>query len=278
MAKTNRSSIKNAQTRTANNSNKTNIARRRTKNKKKTNSKQNYWIIGIISAFILFILLLNILPTNTKKEDKEKIKELALHIPVGFNSFGIDVSHHQGTINWVKIFQNRNLDTLLNFVYCKATEGTTFTDEKWIENRQSLNELGIRNGAYHFFNPDTDPVKQAEHFISIWKPRDIDLPPVLDVEIENKEKNDVTLKKSMNKWLFHVEKKTGHHPIIYTQDNFFMKKFKNDFLNYNFWIASYSKKPFGLNYKRIVHWQYSENGEIPGISEKVDLNVSKQKL
>jgi GH25 family lysozyme M1 (1,4-beta-N-acetylmuramidase) len=26
---------------------------------------------------------------------------------------------------------------------------------------------------------------------------------------------------------------------------------------------------------RILHWQYSEKGELPGIREKVDFNVSK---
>lgn len=275
MTNTNRTPSKRNQT---NRSTKTNTSRRKPRRQKKSNSKIRYWALGIICAAILFILLLNVLPTSSIKEDKEKIQELALHIPKGFNSFGIDVSHHQGLIDWKKIFQNKQLDTLLNFAYCKATEGTTFIDERWAENRQTLNEMGIRNGAYHFFNPDSDPIKQAEHFISIWKPRDIDLPPMLDVEIENKEKNDLKLKKSINKWLLHVEKKTGHHPIIYTQDNFFNKKFKKDFLNYNFWIASYTKKPINLNYKRIVHWQYSKSGEIPGISEKVDLNVSKQKL
>jgi len=275
MAKINRSPIKSVQTKR---SNKTNISKRKTKNKKNPNSKIKYWIVGISSSILLLILLLHFLPDSSKKEDKVKIRELTIHIPDGFNSFGIDVSHHQGTIDWKKIFQNRQLDTLLNFVYCKATEGTTFIDEEWVKNRESLNELGIRNGAYHFFNPNTDPIKQAEHFISIWKPRDIDLPPMLDVEIENNENNDATLKKSMYKWLMYVEKKTGHHPIIYTQDNFFIKKFKNEFLNYNFWIASYTKKPMLLNYKRIVHWQYSKSGEVPGISEKVDLNVSKQKI
>ena len=275
MAKTTRPPIRIVQNKTAKTST---VSRRKKTGKKKNNLQLKTWIWVGIGSVVLFILILNFLPDTTRINEKEKIKQLTIHIPEGFNSFGIDISHHQGIINWDKILHKNKMDTLINFVYCKATEGTNFIDEEWERNRKSLNELGVRNGSYHFFNPNKDPIKQAKHFISIWKPRDIDLPPVLDVEIENAEKNDTELKKSMTKWLLYVEKKTGHHPVIYTQDNFFIEKFKNDFLNYNFWIASYTRKPMELNYKRIVHWQYSKSGEIPGISEKVDLNVSKQKI
>jgi lysozyme len=273
MAKSTRPSVRIAQ-------NKPKKTRSTTQRKKTTKNKfqTRTWIWVGVSVLLLFLVVLNLLPNTSKREEKQKIEELTLHIPKGFNSFGLDISHHQGTIDWNTILVKNKLDTLINFVYCKATEGTNFIDEEWENNRQSLNEIGIRNGAYHFFNPDKDPIQQAKHFISIWKPRDIDLPPVLDVEVENSNQDDFELKKSMTKWLLYIEKKTGHHPIIYTQDNFFIEKFKNEFLNYNFWIASYTRKPMELNYKRIVHWQYSKTGEIPGINEKVDLNVSKQKL
>lgn len=275
MAKTTRPPIRTVQNKAKKVAN---TARKKKSTKKKNNFQSKSWIWIAICLLVLFILILNFLPNSSKTDEKEKIKELTINIPEGFNSFGIDISHHQGDIDWNEILYKSKMDTLINFVYCKATEGTDFIDEQWKKNRSSLNEIGIRNGAYHFFNPNKDPIKQAKHFISIWNPRDIDLPPVLDVEIENIDNNDDELIKSMTSWLMYVEQKTGHHPIIYTQDNFFIQKFKDKFLKYNFWVASYTKKPKELNYKRIVHWQYSKTGVIPGINEKVDLNVSKQKL
>ena len=53
------------------------------------------------------------------------------------------------------------------------------------------------------------------------------------------------------------------------------RKFKNFFPDHKFWIAAYSKRPNSIIDKRILHWQYSENGILPGIEEDVDLNVSK---
>ena len=49
----------------------------------------------------------------------------------------------------------------------------------------------------------------------------------------------------------------------------------NECKNYKFWIAAYSRKPACIDDSRIIHWQYSESGELPGFDEKVDFNVSK---
>ncbi len=230
----------------------------------------------IFWAIVLFILLTG-LPTGyyfiRKKNVKERKIDLLSNIPSGFTSFGIDVSHHQGNIDWYLLFDELRYDTIIKFVYCKATESDTHFDTRWEKNRSTLNEMGIRNGAYHFFDPKSPPRPQVEHFLSHWNPREIDLPPMLDVETEGFSDEDLIAK--MKIWLTEIERKTGQRPIIYTSYHFFETKFKQDFPNYNFWIASYSRKPDSLEDKRVVHWQYSETGKIPGCSELVDLNVSK---
>jgi lysozyme len=80
---------------------------------------------------------------------------------------------------------------------------------------------------------------------------------------------------AMKIWLLEVEQKTGMRPIIYTSLHFYETKFAKDFSEYKFWIAAYSRRPNCLEDARILHWQYSEKGELPGIREKVDFNVSK---
>lgn len=200
-------------------------------------------------------------------------KNVIASIPDGFPSFGIDISHHQGKIDWEKLFVKERYDTIIHFVYCKATEGSDHIDTRWEENREILQELQIPNGAYHFFSPLTAPRPQATHFLLHWKKSDMDLPPVLDVESEGFSDSDLIAK--MKIWLTEVENKTGMRPIIYTSLHFFETKFKNDFKNYKFWLAAYSRKPNCIDDSRIIHWQYSETGELPGIKEKVDFNVSK---
>jgi lysozyme len=198
---------------------------------------------------------------------------LIAEIPEGFSSFGIDISHHQGDIDWEKLFHKEHFDTIIHFVYCKATEGADHIDTRWNYNREMLQQLEVPNGAYHFFSSKTLPRPQAAHFLSQWKKTASDLPPVLDVEAEGF--SDEDLRAKMKIWLEVIEKETNMRPIIYTSLHFFETKFAQDFKKYNFWIAAYSRQPDCIDDKRIIHWQYSETGELPCIDEKVDLNVSK---
>ena len=245
------------------------ITRRKVKKqvKKKSNTR---WVLLLFVLAFLTIITLYFLSPFEKKINKNSFLE---NIPLGFESFGIDVSHHQGEIDWDLLLNKEHFDTIIHFVYCKATEGNSYTDTKWEYNRKALNEFGIPNGAYHFFTTKEAPRPQVDHFLNFWKKREVDLPPVLDVETEGF--SDEDLRKKMKIWLDEVENRTGMRPIIYTSHHFFETKFKNFFPDHKFWIAAYSKRPNSIIDKRILHWQYSENGILPGIEEDVDLNVSK---
>ncbi len=229
-------------------------------------------------ALILFVILIS-LPTAyyywNGKSFKSK-KGFASQFPEEFSQKGIDISHHQGKIDWELIFNELRLDTVINFVYCKATESVSHIDTKWHYNRKKLSELGVVHGAYHFFNGKMPPRDQAKHFLSHWKHRDMDLPPMLDVEMEGFSDSDLIAK--MQIWLTEVENATNHRPIIYCSLDYFEKKFKNHFRDYKFWIAAYSRKPKVLNDSRVLYWQFSEKGEIPGCDEYIDLNVGKPLL
>ena len=244
------------------------------KNSKKNKKSSNYTIV-YISLIIIGILgiILFLYSRYQVKKDNNTINNFVLNIPKGFNSIGIDVSHHQQDIPWKKWFYKSPMDTLIDFVYCKTTEGSTFVDPDWEENRTTLNELGVINGAYHFLNTNTYSIPQAKHFLRHWNHRDIDLPPVLDVETEGP--SNKILIDNMYDWLEYIEKETGIKPIIYTSLHFFESKFKNEFKDYQFWIASYTYKPTCLGDKRIIHWQYTDKGKLPDIDYDVDINVSK---
>ncbi|MES2590001.1 MAG: GH25 family lysozyme [Bacteroidota bacterium] len=244
-------------------------AKKRTKKSSSKKKKSTVWI------FVVFGVLIAISSVYFLSENEKKISPVSFRktIPKGFPTIGLDVSHHQGEMDWDKLFNKTGFDSLIHFVYCKATEGNTHCDTQWKRNRRILNNLGIPNGAYHFFITKDEPKPQAEHFLKYWKKRDIDLPPVLDVETEGFSDEDLIAK--MKIWLKAVETKTGMRPIIYTSLNFYETKFQNDFKDYKFWIAAYSRKPTCIDDERIIHWQFSESGKIPGTKEMVDLNVSK---
>ena len=247
-----------------------------TNRRKNTKTKNNkYFLYSSIIIILILGSLLFIYHRYQTKNEKIRIQNFVLNLPEGFKSIGIDVSHHQGNIPWDEWFSKSPLDTLIDFVYCKATEGSTFVDSKWEQNRETLNELGITNGAYHFLNTETYSIPQAKHFLNHWKKRDIDLPPVLDVE--NEGPTDKILIDNMYDWLEYVEKETGVKPIIYTSLHFYETKFKNEFKDYQFWIASYTYKPACIEDNRIIHWQFTDKGKLPDIDQDIDVNVSKIK-
>jgi lysozyme len=194
-------------------------------------------------------------------------------IPKNYKGFGIDVSHHQGKIDWDTLFA-QPLSPVIDFVYAKATEGQDHIDSEWEYNRAELLKNKVKHGAYHFFRPGTDPIEQVNHFLKNYKPQINDLAPVLDVEIEGV--SDLILIQNVGKFLTELEKRTGKRPIIYTSYHFYRTKFKNKFEHHKFWIAAYSE-PFLLpKDERILYWQFTDKGDLPfhkGV--KVDLNVSR---
>lgn len=234
---------------------------RKKRKSRRKNGKIQWVLVFILAIPVFWYFFNNISPRN------DRFKSL----PVGFKAYGIDISHHQGKINWSEVFNDP--ECKVQFVYCKATEGTNFTDNLYSYNKVSLDQHNIPNGAYHFFQPDNDPITQALHFLKNIKLKQHDLPPVLDVESEGK--TDALLISNMNKWLLFIEKKTGRRPVIYTSYHFYKTKFLNRISGYKFWIANYADHPERMKDNAIIHWQFSERGQIPGISSKVDLNYSK---
>src|SRR3954469_22613633 len=57
---------------------------------------------------------------------------------------GIDVSHHQGTINWDAVAGDG-----VEFAWMKATEGATFRDASFARNWHQAGAAGLARGAYH---------------------------------------------------------------------------------------------------------------------------------
>lgn len=193
-------------------------------------------------------------------------------LPEGFLSHGIDISHHQGEVDWELFFDE--MDSTISFVYCKVTEGTHFVDDRWKENNAVLSQHRMKHGGYHFFTPDVSAKKQAAHFLKHYAPNNCGMPPVLDAEIEGKTQQ--SLIDGMHEWLRIVELETGVRPVIYTSYSLFRDRMKGKFPNHQFWIASYHSDDSRVQDSEVIHWQYSDRGEIPGINGYVDLNFSKQ--
>ena len=107
-------------------------------------------------------------------------------IPKGYSVYGIDISHHQGEINWSKLKKGNPGEPPISFVYIKATEGSSHNDTRFAKNWNAAKKNGIARGAYHYFGTKTPGEKQARNFISKVTLEPGDLPPMVDVEDEPK--------------------------------------------------------------------------------------------
>ena len=87
------------------------------------------------------------------------------------DSFGIDVSHHNGKINWDQVPD-------VDFVYIKATEGATYVDPVYQQNINGARARKFRVGAYHYFRTTSSVQKQFENYKKHVMKSDIDLIPI----------------------------------------------------------------------------------------------------
>jgi len=181
---------------------------------------------------------------------------------------GIDVSHYQGRVDWNKIEQQE-----IHFAFAKATEGGDHIDSLFAHNWKEMRRIGIKKGAYHFYRTNVDPKIQAENFMDQVQLFAGDLAPVLDVELignVSKEK----LQTDVRIWLETVEERYGVKPILYSNQEFFLKNLMPFIDQYPTWIARYSSEAPLVSYKTDWNfWQYGDRGKVDGIDTNVDLNV-----
>jgi lysozyme len=227
-----------------------------------------------MTLYTVCFILINAIGLNVN--DWRPIKALGIAVPLAYETHGIDVSHHNGRINWKTVSTVKHENFSIDFAYIKASEGASFTDATYAYNWNQAKAVGINRGAYHYFIPWIDAQKQADNFTKIVKLQPGDLPPVLDIE-EPCLLPDRIVVKAIANWLYVVEKKYGVKPIIYTNPLHYNLYIKGKFDKYPLWIANYTAKTVDKYPKtKLQFWQYSKEGKIPGIKGLVDFNVSTQ--
>lgn len=185
--------------------------------------------------------------------------------------FGIDVSHYQGRINWDSL-QNGNNDFPLHFVFVRSTAGDDGVDTQFKTNWRKAAKHGFLRGAYHYYRPNKNSVKQADNFIKTVKLKAGDLPPVLDIEQIPSEQSMDSLKSGLRRWLDKVEKHYGMKPIIYSGESFYTDFLREEFEGYELWIANYSFFEDEIR-PEWLFWQFTDKAKLNGIDGNVDVNI-----
>ncbi len=231
--------------------------------KKKSFKRYFLYLFLLVIAFFGFIIWLGL-------EQAKLNNDIATYYEVR----GVDVSHHNGRVNWTKV-----ADQGVLFAYIKITEGSSHMDRQAKRNLKKAAESGIGVGVYHFFAFRRNGVEQANYFLSKLKNVKMDLPPAIDVEYAKINKKSYS--KSVNDRLARnialfdsvVYACTGQRCVIYTNKECYEDVIKGRFPDNDLWICNLTEEPDNIKYPNWVMWQHSHRGELEGIKTDVDLNV-----
>ena len=232
-------------------------------------------ITGIAAALLILYIASGRYAFDTGKNNiPPSINSFGIRIPKGYTIHGIDVSRHQGKIDWKRVSEVESNGIRINFAYIKATEGISRQDENFRQNWEMASQYGLFRGAYHFYYPSRNAKMQAANYLKMVHLESGDLPPVIDIEYSNG-KSAKEICAGLHIFIQILEKKYKTKPIIYTNINFFNRFLKDEFSSYPIWISCYFDhyRFFREFFTPWVIWQHSESGKVDGINGYVDLNV-----
>lgn len=204
----------------------------------------------------------------------DKIEDMILKYKTEDTLIGIDVSNHQGDIDWETVKNSGVEFVFIRIGYGHNREAKIMEDEKFRQNLEGARNAGLKVGLY-FYSYATEiweAEEQANWIVKTLNGEKIDLPIVFDYEtwksFPTYNINIVDLNKVAKRFLNIL------HDNGYEGMNYSSKYYLNTIWNlseYPTWLAHYVSK---TNYdKDFKVWQFSNTGEVPGINGFVDLDV-----
>jgi len=201
---------------------------------------------------------------------------------------GIDVSHHQGKIDWPAVAADD-----VAFAYIKGSEGGDYTDPAFVDNRRRARAAGIAVGAYHFFTLCRSGSDQAHHFLDALRGADgphadepsadgqdaDDLPPVVDLEFGGNcalRPTPAVLQAEIDLFIAIVEAAERRPVVIYATDEF-ITAYGAVLPDRPRWVRSLYRPPSDDKW---TFWQYHNAGHIRGIPDWIIFgwNITRWKI
>lgn len=190
----------------------------------------------------------------------------------------IDVSHHNGIIDWTKV--RRNVEAaVIRLGYRGYSKGTLAYDSRYKENRAACEQWGIPFSLYFFpcSVTDAEAMEEADFIIKECAGMDFVLPVFLDSEVaetkfgfgraDNLSRSDRT---RFLKIICDRLQAAGIPAGIYASTSWFQNQLDLTQLPYSIWVAQWgSRLTFAGDY---TLWQYTSKGNVPGISGDVDIS------
>lgn len=179
------------------------------------------------------------------------------------NRLIIDVSHHQGTIDWDAVKAAGVEGAIIRCGY--GMDQADQDDRKWKRNADECTRLGIPFGAYLYSYADSTAKAQSEaqHAIRLLTGYKLSYPVYYDLEEAGTESGA----EERARIFCEAVKAAGYMPGVYANKNWW-DNYLSGLTEYTRWVARYNSD-LGMEADM---WQYTSGGSVAGITGRVDLN------
>lgn len=192
---------------------------------------------------------------------------------------GIDVSNHQGEIDWTQVKEAGVEYAMIRAGYRGYTTGQLHQDQQFQANMQGALDAGLDVGVYFFSQAVSEPEAREEARTLLRWIRDYDVtyPVVYDWEeiTDDAARTDDVPPEMVTrcvKAFCDTVAQAGYTPMVYfNQNQGYEIMDLTQFGDYELWLAAYMETPtFAYSFDM---WQYSDQGAVPGIEGRVDLDL-----
>lgn len=194
---------------------------------------------------------------------------------------GIDVSEHNGVVDWQSVYQSGVRFAFIRVGYRGWGTGRILSDIKADINIKNAKAAGIKVGAY-FYSKALNTIEAAEEgnfVLSKIKDMSLDLPVMLDVEFDGKndrlQSADLSRQQMTDNVLAfcNVLNNAGYNSGIYASKDFIQQNFNIDEItgngNNTVWLAHWNDT---TDYSgSFDFWQY-QIGKVSGVKNDTDMD------
>ena len=227
------------------------------------------FLTAAVSLFALFVLYQMFIWEPKPDPDQWIDKKLFVQNMSALPYNGIDLSQEQGYVDW----QSVSMDRLIDFVYLKATEGSTHIDSRYMANVTAAYNYGFLIGSYHRFTSDSSVEQQFFNFNKHVDHSAQRLLPMVELDDESiRGWSMAQMQDSLALFAWLVNDFYGSLPIIKTTQHFFESRLSPRFEDYPLFIVDQSESQPKLDAKHFYIWRRIEQGTIPGIIYDVSLD------
>lgn len=270
------------------------------KRRRKRIKPEALFILGLI--FVVLILFILIISTRSKKiyhnYDYNEVQTvnypthnykipnfyfengvLAYNDEIYTSMTGIDVSNHQGKIDFNKVKEDGIEFVYIRLGYRGYQSGQLNLDDMFETYYEQAKNAGLQVGVYYFSSAINiqEAMDEAYFVLDHIKDKQLDLPIAYDYEdidydtsriesVSNKTRTDNALA------FCQIIQEGNYTPIIYASSYWLNDIYDlSKIYNYDVWLAQYNDT---LNYPyEFKIWQYTQNGTVDGIEKPVDINI-----